>query len=69
MDTRNNEAEADSSTSMQSNDISGPFHMPQPRLKGYVRIKLKTKMFSKIVQPGVPINTIRSGGDFSLLKV
>lgn len=60
MDTRNNEAEADSSTSMQSNDISGPFHMPQPRLKGYVRIKLKTKMFSKII-----LSTARSAHKYN----
>lgn len=47
MDTRNNEAEADSSTSMQSKDISDPFHMPQPRLNGYVRIKFKQRCFQR----------------------
>lgn len=47
MDTKNNEAEADSSTSMQSKDISDPFHMPEPRLKGYVRIKFKQRCFQR----------------------
>lgn len=47
MDTRNNKAEADSSTSMKSKDISDPFRMLQPRLKGYVRIKFKQRCLQR----------------------
>lgn len=47
MNTKNGKAEADSSTNMKSEDISEPFHMPQPRLKGYVRIKLKQRCFQR----------------------
>lgn len=47
MNTKNNKAEADNSTSVKSKDISDPFHMPQPRLKGYVRIKFKQRCFQR----------------------
>lgn len=47
MDPRNNEAEANSSTSIQSKDTSDLFHMPQPRLKDYGRIKFKQKCFQR----------------------
>lgn len=47
MDPRNNEAETDSSTNVLSEDTSDLLHMPEPRLKGYGRIKFKQRCFQR----------------------
>lgn len=47
MDPRKKEAEANSSMNILSEDTSDLLHMPQPRLKGYGRIKFKQKCFQR----------------------